>query len=85
MYLCYIELFEIELFLHLTLCKQETVFNQITVCKEKLCSYAKLNCLKLSETNFLCAKKELKLVLKYFLQNVFINHIFDICIKRICP
>ena len=37
MYLYQNELFEIELFLHLTVCKQN-------------CSYVKLNCLKLSET-----------------------------------
>ena len=37
-YLCEIELFERELFSHLT------------VCKQKLCTYSKLNCLKLKET-----------------------------------
>ena len=38
-------MFEIELFLHLTLCKQKNVLKPVTNR-----TYAKLNCLKLSET-----------------------------------
>ena len=41
------ELFEIELFLHLTVCKQKMYLNKwLTVCIQETVYYAKLNCLK---------------------------------------
>ena len=48
---------------HLTLLTYETelfeieLFDRLTLCKQKLCTYVKLNCLKFSETIQLCAKK----------------------------
>ena len=38
------------MFLHLTVCKQKTVLKQMTVCQQKLSTYAKQNCLKLNKT-----------------------------------
>ena len=35
-----------ELFLHLTVDKQKTVLKQITMFKQKLCTFADPNCLK---------------------------------------
>ena len=50
MYFSKIELFEIDLFSHLTVCKQKTVFEPMTNSDiSKDCTYAKLNCLKISE------------------------------------
>ena len=37
------------------------MFDCLTV-NQKLCSYAKVNCLKFSETISLCAKNELRLI-----------------------
>ena len=78
LHLCEIELFKIELFSKLTVCKQKLYLNKWLCVNKILCTYAKLNCLKLSETIYLCAKKWAQAFLKCYLQNVFRNYIFNI-------